>query len=117
MATRLNFTVDQGSDFDRAMEFRDESSTLIDLTGYTFRGQARTSVDASSVSFSLTFTVRTQSGGNLGYVDMRIADSDTSALSITKDTVYVYDIEWVKPNGDVRRIFEGQITVRPEVTR
>lgn len=114
---RQNFTVYQGADFRRAMVFRDETSTLMDLTGYTFRGQARTTHASDDIEFSFTITPRTQSGGDLGYVDLHLPDTSTESLEITKRTTYVYDIEWVSPSGDVRRIMEGTVEVYPEVTR
>jgi hypothetical protein len=119
MATvgRQNLTVQQGADYRVAMVFSDESGVAMDMTGYTFAGQARESVSSDTASFSMSFTIRTQSGADMGYVDLHIADTDTAALSITKDTNYVYDIEWTNPSGDKRRVMEGVIKVRPEVTR
>lgn len=116
MASRQNLVVYQGADFRRALEFKDGANVLINLTGYVFRGQARTSVTASSPSFSFTFTLRNQTT-NSGYVDMHIAAAATSALALTKETNYFYDIEMVNSSGDITRIMEGQVKVYPEVTR
>ena len=114
---KQNLSVYQGADYDQVLEFRDNTSTLMDLTGYAFRGQARVAYTDNDPAFSFDFTIRTQSGGNLGLVDMNIAPASTAALSISKITKYLYDIEMVDTNGKVTRILEGQVSVFPEVTK
>jgi hypothetical protein len=116
MVARQNLVVYQGSDFRRALEFRDGSSVLLDLTGFTFRAQARPSHAASEIAFEFEFTLRDQTA-NIGIVDMHLPAVATEVLSISKETNYFYDIEMVDTEGDVRRIMEGQIKVYPEVTR
>lgn len=116
MAARQNLTVNQGEDFRRVIELKDESMALIDLTGYVFRGQARLSYSDSDASFSFGFTLRDQVA-DTGLVDMIITDSSTSALSISKATRYLYDIEMVDADGYVKRILEGTILLNPEVTK
>lgn len=113
---RRNLTVYQGSDYQQSLEVRDNSEVLMDLTGYTFRGQARTDYSSASPSLEFDFTLRDQVT-EPGVVDMRITAADTSALSITKRTTYVYDIEMVDTDSIVRRIVEGQLIVHPEVTK
>lgn len=116
MVARHNLTVYQGSDYRRALELKDEAATLMNLTGYVFRGQARTSYAASSPVFSFSFTLRNQAT-DPGLVDMLLSATDTAAASITKITEYIYDIEMVTATGDVKRIIEGTLKLHPEVTR
>jgi hypothetical protein len=113
---RQNLTVYQGADYQASLEVRDESSVLMDLTGYTFRGQARTDYSAASPSLEFDFTIRDQVS-EPGVVDMRITAADTSALSISKRTTYLYDIEMVDTNSIVKRIVEGRLELYPEVTK
>lgn len=116
MVARHNLTVYQGSDYRRALELKDELSALMDLTGYVFRGQVRSSYASSSPAFSFTFTLRDQEV-DTGIVDLLISAADTAAVSIDKITNYIYDIEMVTADGDVRRIIEGTLKLHPEVTR
>lgn len=116
MVARQNLTVYQGADFQRALELKDESSVLIDLTGYTFRGQAKLTYSESDPAFSFSFTLRDQ-GTDTGLVDMTISAAETAAVNISKTTRYLYDIEMVDADGIVRRIVEGSIELRPEVTK
>lgn len=113
---RQNLIVYQGADFRRALEFRDGAAALMNLTGYVFRGQARTASTSDTVAFSFIFTLRDQ-GSSTGMVDMHIQDTATSALTLSKVTTYVYDVEMVDATGDVTRVMEGTIQVYPEVTK
>lgn len=116
MVATKNLTVYQGTDFRMVLELRDESSALMDLTGYVFRSQARLKHSDTDPSFSATFTLRDQVASK-GLVDMHIPASETAALLITKDTNYIYDIEMVTSLGDVKRMVQGIIRVSPEVTK
>jgi hypothetical protein len=116
MADKINLVVEQGADFRRVLEVRDESGTLLDLTGYVFRGQAKTDYSSSKSSFDINFTIRDQVA-SLGMVDLHISADSTSALNLAKASDYIYDIEMVDGASEVRRIMEGKIKVYPEVTK
>lgn len=116
MVARQNLVIYQGADYQQALELKDESQVLMDLTGYTFRGQARIKYSDTNPAFTLEFTLRDQIA-DTGLVDMLISASETSAVSISKQTSYLYDIEMVDTGGIVRRIIEGTIQLMPEVTR
>lgn len=116
MVAKQNLTVYQGADYERALEFKDESAVLMDLTGYTLRGQARAKYSDAEPAFSFTFTLRNQVS-DTGLVDMLIPASATSAVSITKDTKFIYDIEWVNTSDKVKRLIEGELLLKPEVTK
>lgn len=116
MVAKDNITVYQGSDYRRALEFKNESAVLMDLTGYVFRGQVRAEYSSASPVFSFSFTLRNQTTSP-GLVDMLLSAADTAAVSIAKITSYIYDIEMVTASGDVKRIVEGKLNLHPEVTR
>lgn len=128
-AAKLNFHIDQGADFQRVLTIRESPvppatvGAPIDLTGHSFRGQVRQSVGADSVLAQFTFTQADQVTSP-GEVTMSLSNTQTSAFpSGPQDGVnkvnqtFVYDVEWIKPNGQVFRILEGKITMSPEVTR
>jgi hypothetical protein len=116
MVATQNLTVYQGADYQQALELRDGSSALIDLTGYTFRGQAKVSYADTDAAFSFSFELRDQVS-QTGLVDMSISAASTSALNITKETRYKYDIEMVDTDSKVTRLIQGVVLVYPEVTK
>lgn len=115
MVDKINLIVYQGTDFRRLMELRDETGALMNLTGYLFRGQVRQSY-GSNVVFEFVFTIRDQ-GESTGVVDLHIPSASTAAIGITEPTDYIYDIEMVDAASEVRRVMEGSIKLRPEVTK
>ena len=116
MANSLNLSVDQGTTFARVLTLKDGSNVAIDLTGYTFRGQARAKFSDTNAAFSFTFSLRDQTS-ETGKVDMKILPASTASLSIIEETTYHYDVEMISGGGDITRIFEGSLTLRPEVTK
>lgn len=122
MATKYNFEIDKGSTFqyDIVYKLKDpntEVATVVDLTDYTARMQIRTTIAAATTILELT----TENGGITitpadGKISLFIADSATSSITIESG---VYDLEIVSPGPQfiVRRLLEGKIKFRPEVTR
>lgn len=115
MATVQNFTLDQGSYFYRKLSFALDTVPT-NLTGYTFRGQARRNYGDKNAAFTFSFTVLNQ-GTNPGEVDWKIEATETEGLKLTESTVFVYDIERVNPSGKPERILQGTFTVSPEATK
>lgn len=113
---KQNITVYQGSDYRKVLIFKDNSDNLMDLTGYTFRGQVKVAYSDSLPVLSFAFTARDQVTEQ-GYADLVLAAADTAALSISKKTSYIYDMELVDPSGFVTRFLEGSLTLMPEVTK
>ena len=116
MVAKQNLEIYQGSDFQKVLEFKDESSVLMDLTGYILRGQARSNYSAGDIAFSFDFTLRDQTVSP-GLVDMIVTSASTSAVSIAKASEYLYDMELVSGTGIVRRFLEGKVKLFPEVTK
>ena len=109
MGTKVNLLVDQGATFSTAVTLTDDDGNLVDLDGYQAAGQIRKHYTSSN-STSLTITL----GGANGTVTMSLSANATANLVAGR---YVYDVELTTPSGDVSRIFEGVITVTPQVTR
>jgi hypothetical protein len=116
MVAKHNLVVYQGSDLRKVLEFKNESLALMDLTGHSFKGQAKTSYSAATPAFNILLTIRDQETSP-GVVDLHISSSETAALTLNKDANYLYDIEMTNPYGDVKRVMEGVIKVYPEVTK
>ena len=110
-----DITIYQGTTYTQEFTWKDEADTLVNLTGYTARMMARTSVDMASPFLTLT----TENGGIAlggvaGTIAITMSDTDTSALSITSG---VYDLELVDSLGKVSRLLQGNLFISAEVTR
>lgn len=116
MAAEYNITLDQGTDHKLLLTLTDNSNTPINLDGYQFAGQVRTSFGVQTVSFSFTFNPLNQNTSP-GKIWAQIPAPATAALSIIQRTSYVYDVEMTNILGEKTRLFQGRITVNPEVTK
>lgn len=123
-AGRYDIEVDQGTTFRKTITWKDSSSALVNLTGYTARMQVRASFSASTTIASLTTSNGGITlGGTAGTIALYISASDTAAFSTASPSnfadafVGVYDLELVSASGDVTRLLRGDFIVNPEVTR
>lgn len=110
MAEFVELTIEQGATFNTVINVGDGSGTSQNLSGYTARSQMRKSY-YSSTKYDFRVDVTTP---NVGEITMSMTASNTSNLSPGR---YVYDVEIDDGNGEVTRIFEGIVTVLPNVTR
>ena len=111
MADFVELTLEQGSTFNSVITVRDNQGIAQNLTGYSARSQMRRSYYASSKK-DFTVTITSASGGE---ITMYMSAANTANVSPGR---YVYDVELQdNSNGDVTRIFEGIVTVLPNVTR
>jgi hypothetical protein len=109
MGTKINLVVDQGATFETTINLTDDLGELVDLTGYTGAGQIRkhyTSSNATNLSVTL--------GGANGTVTLGLSANATANLTAGR---YVYDVEVTDNNSVITRIFEGIVTITPQVTR
>ena len=109
-----NFTMDQGSDWDLNVVYKDGNGDPINLTNYTAAMQLRQNYNSDSAGLTLT-----SSNGGItiigaqGKLILHATAAQTGALDAG---FYVYDLE-ITSGGVVTRIIQGQITVAGEVTR
>jgi hypothetical protein len=113
-AAIYNFTLDQGSDWDLNIVYKDGNGDPINLTGYSAAMQLRQNYNSDSAELTLSTT----NGGIVitgvqGKLVLHATASQTGALD---PGFYVYDLE-VTSGGVVTRLIQGQITVAGEVTR
>mgnify|MGYP000875195866 FL=1 len=108
-AGKYDITIEQGSDFSLQLTVQD-GGIAKNLTGYSVRGQMRTTVDASVIVASFTGTVTNVSGGVL-----TISLPYTTTQNISPG-MYFYDVE-IYTGGSVQKLIKGSATVFGEVTR
>jgi hypothetical protein len=113
MSAKYDFDLFQGATFTRTLTLKDANDAPIDLSigSQTFSGQIRTSYTSNDVA--ATFSV-TAMGGSDGTVSWTLSATDSAAVPAQQ---CVYDIEYTQANGDVVRILEGFVNVKPNVTR
>lgn len=111
MSAKYDFTMDQGATFNRALTLKDDTSTVVDLTGSTFAGQIRTSAASGTIAGTFTFVITNASEGQFSWK----MSSTTTALLPAQQCVY--DVEMTQASGDVLRLLEGFVTIKSNVTR
>jgi hypothetical protein len=113
-AGTLDFTIEQGATFNLLLTWK-INDTLVNLTGYTARLQARVDVEDSELILSLT----TANGGiTLGGAAGTISlDQTATQTTLLPAGTYVYDLELIASNSTVTRLVQGELLVSPEVTR
>lgn len=114
MSNKLNLELKQGEDFYRLLTIKDENNTAINLTGYSFAAQIRSSYE-EELFLSFTFVIKDQ-GTYPGQVEMKLAKALSSAKTVNSKYKYVYDVE-MNDGSRTTRIMEGTILISPEVTK
>lgn len=114
MAFNQTLNVDQGTLFQWDYLIRTNQTLIFDLTDYQIRGQVRKDYDSGAVLLTPSF----QKSDALGKIMMTITPAQTSALTFSGDEIEcVYDIEIYNGTDDVKRVVEGTMVIRKEVTK
>lgn len=112
MAVVYNLSMDQGTDFSANLPpVKDSTNSVRSLTGFTGRAQLRKSYAATS---NIEFTVNIDTPAD-GVVKLTLTNAVTANIKFGR---YVYDLEITKTaDNTIERLYEGIVTVFPEVTR
>lgn len=113
---KFNLVIDQGATFERTLVWKAGTPAgPVIFTGCTARAQLRGNIEDATTLLELTTeNGRLSLGSTDGKLTITIAATDTAELP---ETGGVYDLELVYPDGRVRRLMQGLVVVRPEVTR
>ena len=112
MASILNQVIDQGSTFSKQITvYETDGSTIQNLTGYTVTSQLRKNYTSTAYT---TILATIQTPATNGIIVMSLTAVQTAALKAGR---YVYDLQITHSDETVKRIIEGVITIRPEVTK
>jgi hypothetical protein len=112
MAAIANLTVDQGTSFTSDVTVKDANGNAFDLTGYT--ATAKMAKGYASTRTRTTITTTVAADATTGVVTLSLTSTVTAALDAER---YVYDLEITQTSsGNVTRVIEGIITVRPQVS-
>lgn len=95
----------------------DADGVEIDMTGYTFEGQVRTTAASNTVvaefACSLEASPQTSAANRAALCDL----TEPTTIAIPARPGYVYDIFGIKPGGDRIFLRGGTLTVEARVTR
>ena len=111
MAQFVEVDLDQGTDFNLDVVVRNDDGSVINVAGYTFSSSMRKSFYSSSATANLTVSVVNAANGNV-----RFSLNSASTANI-KACRYVFDIKQIDTSNTTTRMFEGIITVNPQVTK
>lgn len=109
MATKANLSIDQGATFNTVITLTDNDGNAIDISGYTGAAQMRKHYTSSTAK---VFTVSL--GGANGTITLSMNANTTANIEAGR---YLYDVELTDTSGIVSRVFEGIVTVNPNITR
>lgn len=98
-----NFTLQRRADFSLDLQFKDSSSAVLDLTGYTIYAQAWNEARSKKhADFTVTYTNRSN-----GQISLSLTDTQTTGFP---DKLY-YDVLLEDSGGTREYYLEGVILV------
>ena len=112
-AVKRDLVIEKGATFRLNLRLSSKTTGLpLDLTGYSGRMQVRETLVAEVVALDLSGVDFTFDA--TGKCRVKASAARTTALAIVGG---VYDLEIESPAGDVERLFEGKVKIKPNVTR
>ncbi len=112
MARTKNFEVVRGDTFVIDIDIKDHKGNVKDLRGYTFTFTVKkSSLDSTSI-IQIVESVPSDAPDKVEVVSLK---ANTS--TIEKAGVYVYDIQYVDSQGNIRTPLLGKLYVVDDITR
>ena len=113
MAIAQNIEIDQSSDYLKQFIAKDDTGTVIDLTGSTITSQVRKSYGTTAVAATFTPVIVSAA---LGTFTLALTDVQTAVGTLERGR-HVYDVVVTDAGGDITRVQEGIAVISPSVTR
>ena len=113
MAIAQNIEIDQSSDYLKEFTAKDDTGTVINLTGSTVTSQVRKSYGTSTVAATFTCAVVSATAGTF---TLALTDVQTAEGTLERGR-HVYDVIVTDAGDDKTRVQEGIAVVSPGVTR
>jgi hypothetical protein len=111
MAQFVEVDMDQGTDFNLDVVVKTDDGSVINVTNYTFSSSMRKSFYSSKATANMTVSVINAANGNVRF------SLDSATTANIKAGRYVFDIKQIDTSNVTTRMFEGIITVNPQVTK
>jgi len=112
MARTKNFEIVRGDTFIVDINIKDPKGNVKDLRGYKFTLTIKKSSSDDTPLVLVEESVPSDAQDKVEAVTLKV---DTSAIE--KAGVYVYDIQYIDPDGDVRTPLLGKLYVIEDITR
>ena len=112
MARTKNFEVVRGDTFTVDVTVRDSKGNIKDLRGYTFTFTVKKSSSDSTPIIQVVESVPRDAQNKVEVVSLKVNTS-----GIERAGVYVYDIQYVDPQDNVRTPLLGKLYVIEDITR
>lgn len=111
--------IEQGADYFLELEYVDEDDIPVNITGYSVRGDLKSSAQDVTPVASFTCTV---TDGPSGRILITLPAEDSSAIPLRGVSyevcgVFYYDIELYKTGEPTERLLNGIANISPEVTK
>ena len=113
MAIAQNIEIDQSSDYLKQFIAKDDTGTVINLTGSTVTSQVRKSYGTSTIAATFTCAVVSATAGTF---TLALTDVQTAEGTLERGR-HVYDVIVTDAGDDKTRVQEGIAVVSPGVTR
>lgn len=107
----VELSIDQGADFETAIDIVADDGLPIDVDGFAFQGQIRKSYYSANPTANISININNDVTGNV------ILSLDSATTANIKPGRYVYDVYMTDTSNTVTRLVEGILTVTPAVTR
>ncbi len=108
MATKLNISIDQGTDFTEVFNVADANGSPVDMTVFTGAAQIRKHYSSTNAT---PFSVNLASNGTV-----TISLTSTVSANMVPGR-YQYDVEVTNGSNGIFRVVEGIVTITPNITR
>jgi hypothetical protein len=109
-----NLAIYKGDTYKFSFRLKEQSGAqnYVDLTGCTAKAEIRPDHDSETVLVEFTTEVPTQTGDDLGRVNLSLTPTETSAAASG-----VWDVQLTWPDGMVKTYLAESVVVTKEVTR
>lgn len=111
MPKRYDIEIYQGDTFSFALVLKQDTTTVIDVTGWTALAQIK-KIDTGGAAETPSLDVVV--GGADGKITISLTDTGTSALQ--ESTQYKYDVQLTDTVGNKRTFIGGKITIVEDIT-
>ena len=111
MASFVELSLDQGTDFSVNIDLTNDDGSVINVTNYTFSSSIRKSYYSANTTANLTVTIASAANGNVALT------MNAATTSNIKAGRYMYDVKMTNANNSTSRVIEGIITVYPQITK
>jgi len=118
MAHYEDLTVDQGSDLSVELRLINKDESKKNLAGYSVAAKMAPNYNSRD-SDKVAFTSIIANPDSDGIINLSLTNTQTDALSSRRKYVYDVEISYVDSDGFtiVERILEGNVTIKPSVTK